>query len=83
MPLLDLVYPEEVLSDSEQQLCFEVFAHNAAVRKQLRIMGADCGKELLGISTLNCSAEKLVQQHSVVSGRLSVITTLLNIGVEP
>ena len=83
MQLLDLVYPEEVLSESEQQLCFEVFAHNVAVRKYLRIMGAESGKELIGVSTLNCSAERLVQQHSIVSGRLSVITTLLNIGVEP
>lgn len=82
MQPLDLVYPEEVLSDSEQQMCFEVFAHNAAVRKYLRIMGAESGKELIAVPTLNCNTENLVQQHSVVSGRLSVITTLLNIGVE-
>lgn len=78
MQLLDLVYPEEVLSESEQQMCFEVFAHNAAVRKYLRSLGAESGKELLSIST----TEKLVHQHAVVSGKLSVITTLLNIGVE-
>lgn len=82
MQPLDLVFPEEVLTEAEQDMCFEVFAHNEAVRKQLRILGANCGKELLGVSTLNSSAEKLVQQHSVVSGRLSVITTLLSIGVE-
>ena len=51
MQPLDLVFPEEVLTEAEQDMCFEVFAHNAAVRKQLRIMGQDCGKELLGIST--------------------------------
>ena len=82
MQPLDLIYPEEVLSESEQQLIFEVFANNVAIRKYLRILGAESGKELLGISTLNGNTENLVQQHSVVSGKLSVITTLLNIGVD-
>ena len=82
MQPLDLIYPEEILSESEQRLIFEVFANNVAVRKYLRILGAESRKELLGISTLNGSTENLVQQHSVVSGKLSVITTLLDIGVE-
>ena len=82
MQPLDLIYPEETLSESEQQLIFEVFANNAVVRKYLRILGAESGKELLGISSLNGNTESLVQQHSVVFGKLSVLTTLLNIGVE-
>lgn len=82
MRILNTIFPEEVLTVEEQTLVYEIFAHNATVRKYLKSLGVACGKELMEISSLHESPEKLVQQHSIVSGKLIVLTTLLQIGVE-
>lgn len=79
---IDNIFPANTLTEEETTLIYEMFAHNATVRKYLRCLGAECAKELLEVSSLHETAERLVQQHSVVSGKLIVLTTLLQIGVE-
>lgn len=62
----------------EEELILEVFS-NETVKKYLRIMAAEESKDLLTSATLTESPEQLQRKHLIVSGKLSVLNTLIGI----
>ncbi len=75
---IDEVFPVRELSDKEQDLILEVFS-NVVVKKYLQILGRNAGIELLTLPVLDETPDSLMHKHTLVSGKLAVITTLLSL----
>ena len=78
MNVLDKIIPIDSLDLAEEDILFEIFS-NPIVKKYLRILGSNASKELLSLPILDETPESLVRKHTLVSGKLAVITTLLSI----
>lgn len=75
---IDRIFPSSELSIEEESLIIEVFS-NETVKKYLQILGANAGKELLTLPILDETPDSLARKHTLVSGKLDVITTLLSL----
>lgn len=80
MSILDPFIPTVELTEMEADIIQKTFA-NPTVRKYLSILGATASKELLSLPTLEETPESLMRKHTIVTGRLEVLLTLINIGV--
>lgn len=76
--MIDNLFPTPPLSPEEEALIYEVFS-NATVRKYLHILGAESAKDLLSLPVLNETPESVLNKHTLTSGKLEVLTTLLSI----
>jgi hypothetical protein len=75
---IDRIFPTSELSADEESLIIEIFSHTT-VKKYLQILGANDSKELLTLPILDETPDSLARKHTLVSGKLAVITTLLSL----
>lgn len=75
---IEFMFPTLELSPEEAEIITTVFS-TPAVRKYLKLLGTECSKELLALTALNETPESLAKKHTLVSGKLEVLTTLLSI----
>ncbi len=81
--MIDSLFPSETLTDEESALIYEVFS-NATVRKYLKILGAESAKDLLTLPVLNETPASVLNKHTLTTGKLEVLATLLSIeGIKP
>ncbi len=81
--MIDSLFPSETLTDEESALIYEVFS-NATVRKYLKILGAASAKDLLTLPVLNETPASVLNKHTLTTGKLEVLATLLSIeGIKP
>lgn len=81
--MIDNLFPSETLTDEESVLIYEVFS-NATVRKYLKILGAESAKDLLTLPVLNETPASVLNKHTLTTGKLEVLATLLSIeGIKP
>lgn len=75
---IESVFPTTTLTDGE---ILDVLSHLTAptVVKYLKSMTMEDSKELLSLSALDMSDKELANRHIFVSGKLSVLTTLLSL----
>ena len=76
--MINNLFPSETLTDEESALIYEVFS-NATVRKYLKILGAESAKDLLPLPVLNETPASVLSKHTLTTGKLEVLATLLSI----
>lgn len=76
-PLNDM-FDLEVLTKTEEELVMEAFS-NPTVKKYLKIMGRNDIKDLAVLSIAERDSEELARKHSLIQGKLAVLSTLLSI----
>lgn len=72
------IFPTTQLLDEEENYILTVFS-SPVVKKYLRLLAAEASIDLLGSATLTESPEMLQRKHILVSGKLSVLETLIGI----
>ena len=75
---IEIIFPTSPLSEAEEQQLLLAFSAPIVV-KYLKPLATEDSKELLGLGVLDIPAESLARRHSFVSGKLSVVQTLLSI----
>lgn len=78
MSIIENLFPSVVITPEEETLLLEVFK-NPVVRKYLKSLGVEATKELLSLDTISESPESLQKKHTLVAGKLSVISMFLSI----
>lgn len=76
------IFPIIELSKGETQTIIEVFS-NPTVKKYLRSMAAEDTKELLSLASISKTSTEIATAHSIVQGKLFVLSTLLSIVAQP
>ena len=75
---LSTIIPFNPLSEAEETELLRIFS-NPVVTKYLRSLGQEDSKDLLSLGILDMPAEGIARRHSYISGKLSVVQTLLSI----
>ena len=75
---IEEIFPLVEMSAGETQTIVEVFS-NPTVKKYLRSLAAEDAKDLLNLPALSKTSTEIATAHSIVQGKLSVLSTLLSI----
>lgn len=75
---IDSIFPQIPFSQTEEDIVIQCLT-NLSVKRYLRRMAMENTKELLAISALSNTSEKISHAHATVIGGLRVIETLLSI----
>jgi len=70
--------PNQILSKTEEDILLEIY-RNPSVIKHLQIMAQIALGELASLNSLEKDDAFLIKAHALVSGKLQVLQTLLNI----
>ncbi len=73
----DIILPIE-FSEAEQKLLKHLFS-DPVVIKYLKSLGQESSRELLELGILDMSDEAIARRHTLLTGKLLVVSTLLSI----